>query len=46
MKEQKDSKARYGYQPTWSLQRQKQESIAEEFYDDYESDMEIQEEEA
>lgn len=44
-KNQKDTKARHGYQPTWDLQRQKQESMAEGFYDEYESNIEIQEEE-
>lgn len=42
MTNQTDHKAEYGYRPTWDLQRQKQESVAEGFYDEYESEMEIE----
>lgn len=33
-----DHRAEHGYQPSWRLQRKKQEAMAEGFYDDYESD--------
>lgn len=32
MSNQNDTKARFGYQPTWDKQREKQEEVAENYY--------------